>query len=82
MRSKYTNIQDGQYIVDTWESLKQELCSQFFPKNVEIIARRKLREVMLTTNIRDYVKQFSGLLLDIHDIFEKDKVFSFVEGVK
>ena len=62
--------------------LKTKTRLSIFPENVEIIARRKLREVMHTTNIRDYVKQFSRLLLDIHDMFEKDKVFNFVEGVK
>ena len=68
--------------MDTWENLKQELCSQFFLENVEIIAKRKLRELSHTGNIRDYVKQFFGLALDIRDMFEKDKVFSFVEGLK
>ena len=62
--------------------MKKELRSQFFPENLEIQARRKLRELKHTGNIREYVKLFAGLMLDIRDMSEKDKVFCFVEGLK
>ena len=29
-RSQYIDIQEGRYIIDTWDSLKRELRSQFF----------------------------------------------------
>ncbi|TYK22237.1 uncharacterized protein E5676_scaffold333G001330 [Cucumis melo var. makuwa] len=45
-------------------------------------ARQKLRDLKHTGNIREYVKQFAGLILDIRDMSEKDKVFCFVEGLK
>ena len=64
-RSKYVDIQEGRCTIDTWERLKQELRSQFFPKNVAIMARRKLRDLKHTSSIREYVKQFSLLMLDI-----------------
>ncbi|KAA0066681.1 uncharacterized protein E5676_scaffold384G00030 [Cucumis melo var. makuwa] len=73
---------EGRCMIDTWDDLKRELRSQFFPKNFEILARRKLRELKHTGSIRDYVKQFAGLMLDIRDLSEKDKVFCFVEGLK
>ena len=63
--------------MDTWENLKQELHSLFFLENIEIIARMKLRELRHIENIKDYVKQFYVLMLDIHDMSEKDKVFLF-----
>ena len=81
-RSRYVGIQEGRCTIDTWDSLKRELRSQFFPENVKILARRKLRELKHTGTIREYVKQFAGLMLDISDVIEKDKIFSFVEGLK
>ncbi|KAA0060490.1 uncharacterized protein E6C27_scaffold22G003260 [Cucumis melo var. makuwa] len=81
-RSRYIDIQEGRCTVDTWDALKGELRSQFFPENVEILARRKLRDLRHTGEIREYVKQFAGLMLDIRDMSEKDKVFYFVEGLK
>ncbi|CAL9078870.1 unnamed protein product, partial [Musa textilis] len=68
--------------VDTWDDLKRELRTQFLPKNTEFIVRRKLRQLHQTTSIRDYVKQFSALMLDIQDMSEKDKLFSFLDGLK
>ncbi|KAA0050163.1 uncharacterized protein E6C27_scaffold675G001960 [Cucumis melo var. makuwa] len=81
-RSRYVDIQEGRCTVDTWDALKRELRSQFFPENVEILARRKLRDLRHTGEIWEYVKQFAGLMLDIRDMSEKDKVFCFVEGMK
>ncbi|KAA0055941.1 uncharacterized protein E6C27_scaffold319G00670 [Cucumis melo var. makuwa] len=81
-RSRYVDIQEGRCTVDTWDALKRELRSQFFPENVEILARRKLRDLRHIGEIREYVKQFVGLMLDIRDMSEKDKVFYFVEGLK
>ncbi|TYK01597.1 reverse transcriptase [Cucumis melo var. makuwa] len=81
-RSRFVDIQEGRCTIDTWDALKRELRSQFFPENVEILARRKLRELKHTGSIREYVKQFAGLMLDIRDMSEKDKVFCFVEGLK
>ncbi|KAA0051471.1 uncharacterized protein E5676_scaffold148G00190 [Cucumis melo var. makuwa] len=79
-RSRY--IQEGRCTIDTWDVLKKELRSQFFSKNVEILARQKLCDLKHTGNIQEYVKQFAGLMLDIRDMSEKDKVFCFVEGLK
>ncbi|KAJ7968029.1 Retrotransposon protein, putative, Ty3-gypsy subclass [Quillaja saponaria] len=81
-RTKYVNIQDGRCVIDTWEDLRRELKAQFFPENVEYIARRNLRELKQTGTIREYVKKFAGLMLDIRDMSEKDKMFYFLEGLK
>ncbi|KAJ7978484.1 Retrotransposon protein, putative, Ty3-gypsy subclass [Quillaja saponaria] len=64
------------------EEAKGELKAQFFPENVEYIARRNLRELKQTGTIREYVKRFAGLMLDIRDMSEKDKMFYFLEGLK
>ena len=81
-RSRYVDIQKGRCIIDTWDNLKKELRSQFFSENVEILARRKLRKLKHTGTIQEYVKQFAGLMLDISDMTENEKIFSFVEGLK
>lgn len=72
----------GQCSIDSWDDLKRELKNQFLPENVEFIARRKLRQLRQTGTVRDYVKQFSALMLDIRDMSEKDKLFYFIEGLK
>ncbi|KAA0053817.1 uncharacterized protein E5676_scaffold352G007420 [Cucumis melo var. makuwa] len=52
-RSRYVDMQEGRSTIDTWDALKRELRSQFFPENVEILPRRKLRELKHTDSIRD-----------------------------
>ena len=81
-RTHWEEIQQGRCRVDTWEDLKRELRTQFLPENTEFVARRKLRQLRQSTTIRDYVKQFSALMLDIQDMSEKDKLFSFLDGLK
>ena len=38
------------------------------------MARRKLLELKHIANIREYVKQFVGLMLDISDMSKKDSL--------
>ena len=81
-RSRYVDIKEGRCTIDTWDNLKKELRSHFFLENVEILARQKLRELKHTGIIREYVKQFTGLMLDISDMVKKEKIFNFVERLK
>ncbi|KAJ8493969.1 hypothetical protein OPV22_015690 [Ensete ventricosum] len=81
-RTRWEEIQQGRCRVDTWGDLKRELRTRFLPENTEFVARRKLRQLRQSTTIRDYVKQFSALMLDIWDMSEKDKLFSFLDGLK
>ncbi|TYK19196.1 hypothetical protein E5676_scaffold522G001330 [Cucumis melo var. makuwa] len=52
-RSRFVDMQEGRCTIDTWDALKRELRSQFFSENVEILARRKLRELKHTGSIRE-----------------------------
>ena len=54
----------------------------YFSENVEILAQWKVRELKHNDTIREYVKQFARLMLDICGVSEKEKIFSFVEGLK
>ncbi|XP_060181990.1 uncharacterized protein LOC132611597 [Lycium barbarum] len=81
-RVKYEAIKAGEDALETWEELKAAICLQFFPENVEYNARRKLRELRQTKSVRDYVREFSALMLNIRDMGDKDKLFTFMEGLK
>ncbi|KAL0395007.1 UNVERIFIED_CONTAM: hypothetical protein Slati_4466900 [Sesamum latifolium] len=81
-RTKYSEIQANQVRLDTWVLLREAIRVQFFPENVEYNARRALRKLEHTGSMQDYVKAFSALMLDIRDMSEKDKLFTFMEGLK
>ncbi|KAL0373581.1 UNVERIFIED_CONTAM: hypothetical protein Sradi_3273800 [Sesamum radiatum] len=81
-RTKYAEIQANQVRLDTWDLLREAIRVQFFPENVEYNARRALRKLEHTGSMQDYVKSFSALMLDIRNMSEKDKLFTFMEGLK
>ena len=70
----------GQCSIDLRDNLKLELKNQFVLENVEFIAHQKLRQLCQTSAVRNYVKQFSTLMLNIYDMSRKDKLFYFIEG--
>ncbi|KAL2225103.1 UNVERIFIED_CONTAM: hypothetical protein Sindi_2979900, partial [Sesamum indicum] len=43
---------------------------------------RALRKLEHTGSVREYVKAFSALMLNIRDMSEADKLFTFMEGLK
>ncbi|KAL0385852.1 UNVERIFIED_CONTAM: hypothetical protein Sradi_2979500 [Sesamum radiatum] len=81
-RTKYAEIQANQVRLDTWDLLREAIRVQFFPENVEYNTRRALRKLEHIGSMQDYVKSFSALMLDIRDMSEKDKLFTFMEGLK
>ncbi|XP_028107290.1 uncharacterized protein LOC114306273 [Camellia sinensis] len=81
-RTKHDEMQRGLCTIETWGQLKHELKLQFFLENIEYNARRALRDLKHTDTIRDYVKEFSRLMLDMKDMSVKDKLFFFLEGLK
>ncbi|KAK3021489.1 hypothetical protein RJ639_045872 [Escallonia herrerae] len=81
-RKKYAEIEDGSCVINTWDILKQELKSQFFPENTAFNARKALLECKHTGSVREYCQAFSALMLDISDMSAVDRLFFFMEGLK
>ena len=65
-----------------WEILKKELKDQFLPTNTAWMARESLKKLKQTSSVRDYVKEFSSLILDIKDMSEVDKLFNFMSELQ
>ena len=80
--TKVQDIENGLCTIDSCEDHKRELKDQFFPENIEYIAREKLITLKQTGSIKDYVRQFSTLMLNIRGTSEKDKVFLIINGLQ
>lgn len=81
-RTKHSDIEAEKIRVNTWEEFKKELKEQFYPENIEFVARMKLQEIRHMGSIREYVKEFTTCMLDIRDMNEKDRLFNFIHGLK
>uniref|UniRef100_A0A803Q167 Retrotransposon gag domain-containing protein n=1 Tax=Cannabis sativa TaxID=3483 RepID=A0A803Q167_CANSA len=78
-RMKYKDIQSGKCSIETWDDLKKELNARFLLENFAYLVRRQLRELKQVGTVREYVKKFSRLMLDIKDMNEVDRLFYFLE---
>ena len=81
-RTKVEEIRAGRCVVANWDDFKRELRAQFYPENVWYNSRERITELRHTTSIREYVRQFSALILTVPDMAEADRVHSFVTGLK
>ncbi|XP_059625412.1 uncharacterized protein LOC132268599 [Cornus florida] len=72
----------GRPRIEVCETLKKELKDQFLPQNTAWIARESLKKLKHTGTVRDYVKDFSSLMLDIRNMSEEDKLFNFMSGLQ
>lgn len=64
------------------DQFKVEFKRQFFLNNVLYEARCKLRELKQTGSIRDYVKEFTTLMLQIPNLNSDDFLFYFIDGLQ
>ncbi|ESQ29743.1 hypothetical protein EUTSA_v10024067mg, partial [Eutrema salsugineum] len=81
-RRKHADIERGAMQLDTWDEFKRELKRQFYPENVVYEAQKKLRELRQKGAIRDYVKEFTNLTLQIPNLSEEDLVFFFTDDLQ
>ncbi len=60
----------------TWEFFKDRIETKFVPRNSDYISRCKLRDLVNATNenLRQYVKAYSELMLEIQHMHELDRV--------
>jgi len=81
MRTK-DDLSAGRPKIETWDRLKQELKEQFLPNNTSWIAREELKRLKHERSVREYVKSFSSLILDIETMSEEDRLFNFMSGLQ
>ena len=72
----------GRKKIDSWEALKKELKDQFLPTNTAWDLRDSLKKLKHIGMMREYVKTFSSLMLDIKNMSEENKLFNFMSGLQ
>jgi hypothetical protein len=67
----------------TWEFFKERLELEFVPRNFDYISRCKLCDLVNATNenLRQYVRAYVELMLEIQHMHELDRVCQFVMGL-
>lgn len=61
--------------------LKKELRDLFLPGNASWLVRESLKKLKHTGLMKDYIKEFSSLMLDIKNMGDENKLFNFISGL-
>ena len=55
---------------------------QFYPEDVAYLARKNMKRLKHTGSIREYVKEFSTLMLEISNMSEEELLFNFMDNLQ
>ena len=58
------------------------MCNYFLPSNASWLARDKLKRLRQTGSVRDYIKEFTFVMLNIHNMSNEDKLHNFISGMQ
>ncbi|RVW75630.1 hypothetical protein CK203_055280 [Vitis vinifera] len=64
------------------EDFKREIKRQFYPKDVAYLPRKNMRRLKHKGSIRDYVKEFSSLMLEIPNMTKEELLFNFMDNLQ
>ena len=75
------DIEKGTCTINTWADFKREIKKKFYPEDVDYMAHNKIKHLKHTGLIRDYVKEFSSIMLEDFGMDEKDLLFNFMDNL-
>ncbi|KAJ9686135.1 hypothetical protein PVL29_015160 [Vitis rotundifolia] len=81
-RRRFADMEKGICTIETWEDFKREIKRQFYPEDVAYLVRKNMRRLKHTSSIRDYVKEFSSLMLEIPNMTEEELLFNFMDNLQ
>nr|CAN70814.1 hypothetical protein VITISV_010240 [Vitis vinifera] len=81
-RRRFADMEKGICTIETWEDFKREIKRQFYPEDVAYLARKNMRRLKHTGSIRDYVKEFSSLMLEIPNMTQEKLLFNFMDNLQ
>ncbi|RVW19374.1 hypothetical protein CK203_117734 [Vitis vinifera] len=81
-RRRFADMEKDICTIETWEDFKREIKRQFYPEDVAYLARKNMRRLKHTGSIRDYVKEFSSLMLEIPNMTQEELLFNFMDSLQ
>lgn len=79
-RRRRGDAEKGTCTITTFDDFTKELKRKFYPENADDEARARLRRLKHLGSIRDYIKDFINLVLEIPDLPDKDALLNFMDG--
>ena len=79
---RFMEIEKGTCTIKTWANFKRKIKKQFYSEDVEYLELKKIKYLKHTGSIRDYVKEFSSLMLEASGMNEKALMFEFMDNLQ
>ncbi|XP_039038705.1 uncharacterized protein LOC120176331 [Hibiscus syriacus] len=81
-RRRCNDVKRGNAAIETWVEFQVEFKEQFYPEYAEDEARSKLRHLKQEGSLREHVRKFVELMLQVPNLSEEDGFFTFMDGLK
>lgn len=62
--------------------MEKELKDPLLTCNTSWVARKALKKLKHTVTVKDYIKEFNSLMLDVHNMSKEDKLFNFFSSLQ
>uniref|UniRef100_A0A803LR51 Retrotransposon gag domain-containing protein n=1 Tax=Chenopodium quinoa TaxID=63459 RepID=A0A803LR51_CHEQI len=81
-RRREQDIKNGSCSIRTWDQFKEDFKKQFRPHDAAKVSMMKLRELKHSSTIKEYIKQFTTLVLEIDNLPEPAQLLYFIGGLE
>lgn len=68
--------------IETWEDFKAEFKCQFYPENMDFEAWSRLKQLIYSSIIKEYVREFQEIMLELPNLTNQEALFAFIDGLK
>ena len=79
---RFADIENETCTINTWDVFNQEIKKQFYSEDVIYLARKNMKRLKHMGPIREYVKEFSTLMLEIPDMSKKELLFNVMDNLQ
>uniref|UniRef100_A0A803MYN9 Retrotransposon gag domain-containing protein n=1 Tax=Chenopodium quinoa TaxID=63459 RepID=A0A803MYN9_CHEQI len=81
-RRREQDIKSGSCSIRTWDQFKEDFKKQFRPHDAAKVSMMKLRELKHSSTIKEYIKQFTTLVLEVDDLPKAAQLIYFIGGLQ
>uniref|UniRef100_A0A803LW10 Ty3 transposon capsid-like protein domain-containing protein n=1 Tax=Chenopodium quinoa TaxID=63459 RepID=A0A803LW10_CHEQI len=81
-RRREQDIKSGSCSIRTWDQFKEDFKKQFRPHDAAKVSMMKLHELKHSSTIKEYIKQFTTLVLEVDDLPEAAQLIYFIGGLQ
>ncbi|KAL4312479.1 hypothetical protein GQ457_01G019580 [Hibiscus cannabinus] len=81
-RRRFDDVKRGSTEIGTWKEFRTEFKDHYYPVHAERDAQIRMRHIKQEGSIKEYVREFSELMLEIPNLTQEDALINFMDGLQ